>query len=344
MRSSLKLRWEIGNRCKSMVSRYSRGAPKLALTQAIFAWMVIGLLGGLAALGDERPSVSHRVLLQGEPGLVIVEPDGDISWQMPWGGIHDIHWLGDGRILTRQGTAKVVEIDVTTKTIVWQYDSASQNGNAGKRVEVHAFERLSNGTTMIAESGPARLIEVDRDGTIIHEIKLVLDHPNPHSDTRLARRLENGNYLVAQEADGKVREYNPDGVVVWEYEVPMFGKSARRGHGPDAFGNRLFSAFRLPNGNTLIGGGNGHCVLEVTPAKEIVREIHQNDLSGIRLAWVTTVEVLDNDHWIIGNCHAGAGQPILIEVDPASKQVIWTLDRFDDFGNNVSNSTIIDAG
>ena len=46
---------------------------------------------------------------------------------------------------------------------------------------------------------------------------------------------------------------------------------------------------RLVNGNTLIATGNGHSVLEVTPEKEIIWQINQNDLPGITLAWVTTL-------------------------------------------------------
>jgi outer membrane protein assembly factor BamB len=160
----------------------------------------------------------------------------------------------------------------------------------------------------------------------------------------LVRRTPTGSYLVAHEADGKVREYDrASGEVIWEYEIPMFGKPARGGHGPEAFGNRLFSALRLTNGNTLIGAGNGHSVLEVTPDKEIVWQVHQNDLPGIRFAWVTTLEVLSNGNIVVGNCHAGAGQPLLVEIEPKSKQVVWTFDRFDDFGNNVSNSILLDA-
>lgn len=292
-----------------------------------------------SATADEQSS--HRVLLNGQSGLAIVERDGEVSWQMPWSEVHDLHMLGNGNILTRQGNQIVVEIDPKAKAVVWQYDSGSENGNAGKPVEVHAFQRLENGNTMIAESGPARIIEVDPSGKLVKQIKLTTNHPSTHSDTRLARQLSNGHYLVAQEADGAVREYDADGKLVWEYEVPMFGKTARDGHGPEAFGNSLFSATRLENSNTLIGGGNGHCLLEVTPDKKIVRQIHQDDLPGIRLAWVTTVEVLANGNWVFGNCHAGPGQPILIEVNPETKEVVWTLDRFEDFGNNVSNSTIL---
>jgi len=50
----------------------------------------------------------------------------------------------------------------------------------------------------------------------------------------------------------------------------------------------------------LIGTGNGHGVLEVTPAKEIVWQVGQDDLAGIRLAWVTTVQVLGNGNILLG--------------------------------------------
>jgi hypothetical protein len=83
-------------------------------------------------------------------------------------------------------------------------------------------------------------------------------------------------------------------------------------------------------------------VLEVTPAKEIVWQIHQNDLPGITLAWVTTVEILPSGNYVIGNCHAGKGQPQLVEIEPKSKKVVWTFDQFETFGNDVSNSKVLD--
>jgi outer membrane protein assembly factor BamB len=289
-------------------------------------------------------SADHSVLLQGGKRLAIVEADGTISWEMEWGGIHDLHLLPNGNILTRQGPAKVVEIDRQSKNIVWSYDAAKRNGNDGKRIEVHAFERLDNGNIMIAESGSARIIEINRDGEIQKTIPLVVNKPSAHSDTRLVRTLDSGNYLVAHENDGVVREYDREsGKVTWEYDVPMFGKQAKGGHGPEAFGDRAFAAVRLKNGNTLIATGNGHSVLEVTPSKEIVWQIHQHDLPDIRLAWVTTLEVLPNGNYVIGNCHAGSGQPLLVEIEPKSKRVVWTFDRFDDFGNSVSNSLLLDV-
>jgi outer membrane protein assembly factor BamB len=285
----------------------------------------------------------HRLITQGKDKLAIVDTSGKIEWEMKWGGIHDIHVMESGNILTRQGRNKVVEIDRKTKQVVWSYDSATQNGNQGKKVEVHAFQPLTDGNVMIAESGPARIIEIDRKGNLQKQIKLTVNHPHPHMDTRLARKLSTGNYLVCHEGDGTLREYDDQSKVVWEFEVPMFEQPAQNGHGPEAFGNKLFAAVRLSNGNTLIATGNGHSVIEVTPNKKVVWRLKQHDLPGITLAWVTTLEVLPNGNYVIGNCHAGAGQPLLVEIEPETKKVVWQFDQFETFGNSVSNSQILDV-
>jgi len=286
----------------------------------------------------------HRLVIQGNGKLAIIAREGQIEWEMPWGGIHDIHALPSGNFMVQQGASKVVEIDPKKRAVVWTYDAATNNGNQGKRVEVHAFQPLGEDHVMIAESGPARIIEIDRAGKLLSEVRLKVLHPNPHTDTRLARKLKTGNYLVCHEGDGMVREYTPSGEIAWEYEVPLFGQQPTGGHGPEAFGNKVFDAVRLASGNTLLATGNGHSVLEVTPGKEIVWAVHQHELPGITLAWVTTLEVLPGGHYVIGNCHAGPGNPLLIELDPKTKQVVWKFDRFDTFGNSVSNSQLLDAG
>lgn len=297
-----------------------------------------------ACQSPSHPSepVTHRVLLQGNNRLAVLDRSGAIEWEMPWGGIHDVQRLPNGNVIVQQGGNHLAEIDLSTKQVVWTYASDTQNGNEGKRVEVHSFVPLANDQLLIAESGPSRLIEIDRAGTLLHEQPLAVTHSDAHRDTRLVRRLANGNVLVCHEGDGRVREYDRAGKVVWEYAVPMFGNEPKDGHGPEAFGNQVFCALRLISGNTLIATGNGHSVLEVDTAGQIVWELHQKDLPGIVFAWVTTLEVLPNGHYVIGNCHAGPGQPVLVEIDPKTKRVVWTLDGYDRFGNSVSNSMLLD--
>ncbi len=293
-----------------------------------------------AQVSAEQTGPKRRLLGADESKRVaaIVDGDGKVLWQTKAGPIHDAQVLPNGNILLQTNYQTIVELDPSGKE-VWKYN-AKTNGNENRAVEVHAFQRLKNGLTMISESGASRIIEVDKDGKIQHEIKLKVAKSRPHQDTRLVRKTDAGTYLVAQEADGLVREYDSKGEIVWEFAVPLFGKEPKGGHGPEAFGNSVFSAIRLKNGNTLIGTGNGHSILEVTPDKQIVWKIEQNDLPGITLAWVTTLQPLSNGNIVIGNCHAGESQPQLIEVT-RDKKVVWTFRDFQLFGNAMPVATVL---
>lgn len=302
-----------------------------------------------AAPADTMPETSWHILAADSSThrIAVVKADGTILWQRKIGDIHDLHLLPNGNILFQDSMTHLLEVtpgtDGQPDKVVWEYDAGKMNGNEGKKVQVHSFQRLPDGSTMICESGIGRLIEVDRDGKIVHQFKFKLNHPSVHSDTRLARKLDNGHYLISHEADGAVREYDADGNVVWEYDVPMFGREPAGGHGPEAFGNHTFSALRLPTGNTLIATGNGHSLLEVTPEKKIVWSLTQDELPGIQLAWVTTIQLMPNGHIVFGNCHATEKNPQIVEIDK-DKHVIWTYKDFKTFGNALSNSEILPEG
>ncbi|QKK10004.1 MAG: PQQ-binding-like beta-propeller repeat protein [Planctomycetota bacterium] len=270
-------------------------------------------------------------------------PGFEITWEHPISAIHDLHVLDSGHILFQDSWTHILEVDPETGETVWEYDAARQNRRpADGPVEVHAFSRMPDGTTMIAESGPGRLIFVDAEGNIDHQFKFTLSRNDPHRDTRLVRPTPQGTFLAAHEGEGVVREYDTEGNVVWEFAVPLFGKDRAGGHGFDAWGNAVFSAIRLDNGNTLIGTGNGHRVLEVSPGGEIVWQVTQDELPGIRLAWVTTLQVLESGNIVIGNCHAGPDQPQLVEITK-DKEVVWTFHDFERFDNALSNAWVIEA-
>jgi outer membrane protein assembly factor BamB len=293
---------------------------------------------------DAKPGRRLLVSDDSTHRVAILAADGSIEWEAKIGSLHDLHLLPDGHVLFQTSYQKLVEMDPKTNKVVWQYDASKANGNAGKPVEVHAFQRLADGVTMIAESGPSRILEVDKDGKILRETKLKITHSGPHRDTRLVRKLDTGNYLVCQEADGMVREYEPapSGKIVWEYAVPMFGKPAKGGHGPEGFGNSCFAAVRLPSGNTLIATGNGHSVIEVTPAKDIVWSFTQEDAKDFQLAWMTSLQVLPSGNIVVGNCHAGRTDPQIFEID-RNKRVVWRFMDMKRFGGATTNSQVLDV-
>ncbi len=309
-----------------------------AFPSATLLSVALLLAAGLSARGSEQ--VPRRVLGADNGQTAIVNDRGELLWRAPIGGsTHDIQMLPNGNVLVTSNPRTVVELDQAGQ-VVWQFECRSISPTGGP-VEVHAFQRLSNGRTMIAETGNRRIIEVSPEGTILKEVPLKVDRPDPHRDTRLVRKLRNGNYLVCHEGDGVVREYDGTGKVVWSYALDLNGRPRSPGHGPEGHGTEVFGAVRLANGNTLIAGGNNNRVLEVDPTGKIVWSIDQKELPGITLAWVTTLEVLPNGNLIFGNCHAGPENPQLIEVT-RDKKVVWTLKDFKTFGNSLAAAQVLD--
>jgi hypothetical protein len=247
--------------------------------------------------------------------------------------------LPNGNVLFQTSYTTVVEMN-HDKQIVWKHESKPKAGYTGA-VEIHSYQRLKDGLTLIAETGNLRLIEVDKDDKIVHEVPLTVENPNSHRDTRMVRKLDNGHYLVCHEGDGKLREYDGNGKVVWTYVMDLNGQPRTPGH--DGHGTELFGVMRLPNGNTMIAGGNSNRVIEVNPAGKIVWSVEQTELPGIKLAWVTTLRLLANGNLIFGNTHAGPENPQLIEVT-RDKKVVWAFKDFKNFGNNLVAAQVLVQG
>lgn len=140
------------------------------------------LLSLLSLINNSNTSrAENLVLASGSYGkniVAICDKEGKILWSYSTtgpkaghAGHHDLQLLENGNILFHEDWTVTKEITLDKK-VVWSYDSATMNGNKGKRVDVHAFQQLPNGLTMIAESGVGRIIEVDKDGKIHSEVKL----------------------------------------------------------------------------------------------------------------------------------------------------------------------------
>ncbi len=263
--------------------------------------------------------------------LAICDSQGELLWSHKTAGPnkghtghHDLQLLENGNILFHDTWTTLTEITLDKK-VVWTYDSATMNGNEGKRVDVHAFKRLPNGHTIIAESGIGRILEVDQAGKLVHSFPL---KKGGTQSTRLMRMTSDGNYLVCSENPGVVTEYDRSGNVVWDYVI----------------NTRVYGAIRLSNGNTLIASGGGNSVLEVTPQKQVVWEINgQVPKTDIELKWTTCLEELENGHFMVGNCHAGSGNPQIFEIT-RDKQIQWSFDQFDLVGNGLACWQIIEGG
>jgi hypothetical protein len=291
------------------------------------------ILATFALLAITLTAQAERLVLvgasYGKNILAITDAKGEVIWshktagpQRGHTGHHDVHLLPNGNILFHDTWTTLKEITLGKK-VVWTYDSAKQNGNAGKRVDVHAFARLKNGNTMIVESGIGRVIEVDKKGKLVHQFPL---KKGGAQNTRWARHTPKGNLLVCSEQPGVVTEYNRNGEVVWDYLIKT----------------RVYGAIRLKNGNTLIASGGGKSVVEVSPDKKVVWEIKGKvPDTDIGLGWMTCLQELKNGNRIIGNCHAGETNPQIFEITPG-KKVVWQFAEWNLVGNGLACWQVLD--
>ena len=303
--------------------------------------LLLALAATIDAQSDGKAARQYRVLGADNGHIRIINAQGAVEWEAPnptAREIHDIAMLPNGNVLFQTSYTTVVELN-RDKQVVWKHESKPKEGYTG-RVEIHSYQRLKNGLTLIAESGNTRLIEVDRADKIVRAIPLTVEQPNAHRDTRMVRALDNGHYLVCHEGDGKLREYDGTGKVVWSYALELGDRPRSPGHGVEGHGTEVFGAVRLKNGNTLIAGGNNNRILEVNRAGKIVWSLDHKELPGIQFAWMTTLQVLPNGNIIIGNTHAGPENPQLIEVT-RDKKVVWQFKNWDVFGNNLVAATVL---
>ena len=239
--------------------------------------------------------------------VFIISKTGKMEWEYPAENCNDIWILPGGNLLFNTGKG-VKEVN-RKKEIIFSYESNS---------EIYACQRLSNGNTFIGECNSGRLLEVNQQGKIVKEIKLLPDGTDGgHFYMRNARKLNNGHYLVAHYGLDKVCEYDSIGKKIME--IPITG-------GPH-------SVIRLPGGNTLIAcsdhnGDPG--VVEADKNGKIVWQLTKDELPGLQLKFMTGMQCLSNGNLVLTNWlgHNQFGKaPHAFEIT-RGKKVVWVYNDF----------------
>jgi outer membrane protein assembly factor BamB len=277
-----------------------------------FFRLVLPLVAILAAwsvtVSAAESPVRHRLMFF-EYGncpnrFVELDPQGRIVRQFKPLSIAVIfQTLPNGNLVYAYGGKPTGVVEVNARNeIVWNYVS--------KCPQVLGCERLSNGNTLVAEQGPCQVVEVDPQGNVVHVTKLSTNQAAYHLQVRNVHRLVDGNILAAHEGDGTIREYKPDGQIVWQYTGVENTGDARR----------------LANGNTLIGGGTQKRLIEVSLAGKVVWEFKASDAPELNLTWVSSLQVLKNGNYLVGNFLRGQeGHGAHAFEVTRDKQVVWTF-------------------
>ena len=240
-----------------------------------------------------------QVLATGAGRIVLLGSDGSELWTTKAGNCHDVWRLDNGNVLFADGNVK--EVDPKTGKTVFSYTPEIKKGGGA-----YACQRLDNGNTLVGENSTGRILEVDKDGKIVFELKVEPYKAGFHHNVRMARKLKNGNYLVCHSKAKFVREYTPKGEIVFEVKLNTIA----------------FSAVRLPNGNTIVGDIKQ--VVEFSPEGKEVWKLETSDLKEVELGMLCGVNVLPNGNMLIGIYAAKQTEKggSLIEVT-RDKKVVW---------------------
>lgn len=244
--------------------------------------------------------LENMVLSTGSRRIRLMDSSGKIVWSYPAGNAHDCWMLSNGHILFGDGEIK--EVDPKTNEIVWQYSPAETHGGGA-----FACQRLPNEVTLVGENATGRILEIDRKGEVVFEMKVEPYTAGSHHNLRMVRKLDNGNYLVCHSGEHAVREYTPQGEIVFEVKVD----------------NIAFSAVRLENGNTLVGHIDR--ITEYNPRGEAVWEFSNQDIPGVVINSICDVHALPNGHLAVGvyRAYGNDGEGTGLFEITRDKQLVW---------------------
>src|ERR1700737_943804 len=217
--------------------------------------------------------------------VLLVDRSGNIVWQYgqfgPGGsGLGQLNvpvqntWLPNRHVLiTDQANERIIEVDVATNGIVWQYGTTGVSGKGPNQLNnPNCAELWENGPILICDENNNRAIEVTRKiplgGDIVWQYGSGDPNKNePVSGVAFASRLKNSHTLITDSNHNRIVEIDEDKNPVWEYfTCHGSGCNLSRGTGP-----LPTRALRLRNGHTLISDQYNHRVIEVNHAKRIVR-------------------------------------------------------------------------
>jgi outer membrane protein assembly factor BamB len=158
--------------------------------------------------------------------VLLVDPNGRIVWQygkfkVAGSGSDELNtpvqatWTPLRTVfITDQGNARVIEVSVKTKKILWQYGQTGVTGNGPDQLNnPNSAELLDNGHILIADENNNRVIEVNRKKNIV----ATFTAGGTVSGAAFASRLPNGDTLIGDSNNSRAVEVDKKDTVVWQY-------------------------------------------------------------------------------------------------------------------------------
>jgi hypothetical protein len=280
----------------------------------IAVYLVTAVIGMTASVYAEESG--HRMLIGGcgLGKILILNKDNTVAWENndPRES-SDVWLLPNSNILhsTKHGFQEIKPDYKTGKGAEVVWDVKAPEGS-----ECHSCQPIGEDRYLVGYSSKTRsyIAEVDSKGKEYKTIEIE-GQTGAHSSFRQVRKTPEGTYITSQQKNGGMaREYSTDGKLM------------------RTFPSGRFSAIRLKNGNTLLGCGDEHRLIEVDKDNKIVWELKQGDIPDVKLGFIAGIWALDNGNILLTNWggHGGSTGGAILEVTREKKLVFST-------GNAVTN-------
>lgn len=244
----------------------------------------------------------------GWPQIAIIDKaSGEIEWSHPLTPeeeCYDVDMTPDGEILYAfKLGAKLITRSHET---VWTYE-------VNESEALYSATCLESGNYLLGIAGyPARIVELDRNGTPVKELSFQTATPELKRQFRHILKTAQNTYLLPMIDKHKVLEINESGKAINSVYC----------------GGEPVSVAVAENGNWLVTGGDTPYIMEFDPkSHSAVRTVETKDISYGALMYVGELIPYKNGNVLITNWDGRSNektQPVLLEIDPDNK-VVWRL-------------------
>jgi hypothetical protein len=271
-------------------------------------------------------NVHPELLVAGSDAGAIRIRNGKVTQVYETPGICMDAWqLRDGSVVAT-GRSGLRKYDPHGK-LVFEYRAANEKS------EIYAGMPLPDGGTLVSESAPARLIELDRDGTprkVVPVTDIALDHP--HKQMRGARKNAKGEYVIVSSYEKRLIVLNADGsrkkiIDLGTLPAPLTPKL-------------LHSVVPLDNDHLLVGTSYDGSFVMLDENERVIWSLSPQDLPELGIKYASGMHRLPNGNLI---CTAYNSAYPVFEITP-DKEIVWKLKADHAFGKPLNVQAVYLSG
>jgi outer membrane protein assembly factor BamB len=236
--------------------------------------------------------------------VAICNGNGEIIWEFRCEHPQSAWVLPDGKRVLTSGKSKAMIIRIKDKKVLWTYPVDAP-------FEIPYVQPINHGHFVVGVEGKNTFYEFNKNGKLVLETKVAIQSPQVHGTFRFVQRTNRETYLIPVTAENQFRETDLNGNV-----LRVFGYS----------GGQAISAWRLDNGNTILGPGAVGELVEVDTKDSTIWKVSNKDFTDLRINFVAGIFMAKNVLFVANygiQENASKELPQFFGIDRDTGKIVW---------------------